>query len=242
MQRRLETLSSGTLPRVGRRAAAALTLALLLAAASAPARADLVFADFSQTSDRPFTFTNTGSGSTFTASTTVNFEFTNVPGAPAGFQTANLSLTASAVTPASVLLGTVLQPIDGATNTLAITANGQNLLTAVFNGVLVGGEGGQNLSISPQDPANTVIFTSDFLNFSGSGPRSFNLSLPTVDPPVAQDANGFLASFFSDALGTFSTQNAPVVVPEPASFHLAACGLALVALAARTRSRRRVTN
>jgi len=223
------------------RLALAGTLALAVTA-SGPARADFVFADFDQAASSPntdpFVFTNNTTGATFTASTPItNFKFDAIPGAPSGLQSGTLTLNASTNIPAQNLAGTLLQPISGTMSILS--TGGQNLLTVTFNGLILAAPGSVNgsLQASTASIPGSVSFSSDFLNFAGTGEQAVNLTFPNMNPAASLGAGNFLTSFVTDALGTFTTTTAPTAVPEPSSVVLLGGGLLVGLFVARKRAR-----
>lgn len=202
------------------------------------AHGQTTFAQFSQdNSTEPFTFTN--SNGTFQGTTTGNLTFLEA-GAPVGPQAATITLSSSAVTPASAAGPFLVQPIDGPTNTLSFTrtSDNANLLTLTFTGNFSGFDGDNSATLSGNTASgNTVVYTSDFLNFSGTTQRSFGLTA-TLDPDFSQGGNGFLNDLMADLGGSFSSNPAPDItaVPEASTWLSAALAAgALGAFAARRR-------
>lgn len=252
MRLREAVAPQGERPRRNRWVAAMAGLAVLIAAGTATAQ-PVQFATFNHPGNqKPFTFTNTGSGGTFTASTQVSFNFTGIPGLPAeltGDQNATLTLTATASTPATAN-GTLFdQPLNSAV--LSFTRNSPsggltNLLTATFSGVL----SGRNASLAATlDASNTsgdtVVFTSSFLNFSQTISRSLALAFSAVTPMISNGPGGFLASFTASGVGTFSSEPPPFInaIPLPASIVMLGAGLAGVPVASIFRRKKaRVTS
>lgn len=179
--------------------------------------APVTFAQFDETSGGgPFSFINNNTSATFSGTTLGNFNFL-VPGVSNGPQAATITLSSSAVTPAEAGFGLLFQPIDGATNTLSFTrvSDGANLLTVTFRSGIVGFDGDASASINGNSASgDTVMFTSDFLNFSGTGDRSMLVTLSAINPSFTQDPDGFLESFTTDLGGGFSSLLAPTAVPD----------------------------
>lgn len=185
----------------------------------------VTFAQFVDLGGAPFTFTNTGSGGTFSGSTEGYLTFL-VAGAPQGQQLATITLNSTAVSESQTGFGLLAQPIDGASNVLSFTrvSDGANLLTVDFTGDLVGLNGDVSASLS----ASTVSFTSQFLNFSGSGTPDALLDVSAINPGFTQNGNGFANSFTGDLTGGFSTSVAPEAAPEPSSGALALLAIGMV--------------
>lgn len=224
-------------------------LAICLVGASAligstvSARAQMVtFAQFSDGGGNSYTFTNTGTGGTFTGSSEGYLTFF-VPGQPQGEQLVDITLTSTAVTASQTAqlfpgVDLLAQPIDGADNTLTFTsvADGTDLLTVTFSGSLVGIDGDVNASISPP----TMTFTSQVLNFAGSGTTDGQIDVSAINPGLTQNANGFADSFTGDLTGGFTADVAPVTLPEPSVASLLALGfvVAVIVRASRRRAAR----
>lgn len=228
-------------------AAAMAGLGVLIAAGTASAD-PVQFATFNQVgNDKPFTFTNTGAGATFTASTQVSFNFTGIPGLPAeltGDQSATLTLTATASSP-TIVNGPIFdQPLNNAV--LSFTRNAPsggltNLLTVNFSGLLSGRNGSRAATVDASNTSgDTVLFTSSFLDFSQTISRSLALGFSAVTPMISNGPGGFLASFTASGVGTFSSEPPPFVnaIPLPASIVMLGAGLAGVPVASLFRRKK----
>ncbi len=189
------------------------------------------FAQFNQTSGvNGFFFTNNGgmSGtlSTPTAGTPIEFSFLGIPGLDPslqGNQCATINIDSNTTTPA--LPGAPPNGIRQNFQTVIIQilrcapapvgANTRrNLLTVtVTTGfpALTGNLGAQSLAFVASTPSENVTFTSDFLSFAGTTERNFALSFSSVTPPVAIGAGGFLASFSAAGTGTFASTPRPTL-------------------------------
>jgi len=200
------------------------------------ARGQTTFAQFTQDNNtEPFTFSNTSE--TFSGTTTGNLTFLT-PGAPAGAHAATISLSSSAITPATTVGPFLFQPMDGATNILSFTrvGDGANLLTLTFTGTFSGFDGDFSATLSGNSATgNTVVYTSDFLDFSGTTSRTFGLTAGP-DPDYSQGMNGFLNDFSTDLGGSFSGVGSIAAVPEPSTWAagvLVAGAIAVVAFRRR---------
>jgi len=219
---------------------ASLALVALAAVGPAPAMAAaLQFATFSQTTGNPFQFTNNGGSSgSISGVAQVKFNFTALAGQNTADRDATVTFTGTAVTPAVSGAGLAVQPINGA-NTIKIIENstGLNLLTVVYNGSISGFLGSSNASLSSDTATGNIIaYYSDYLTLFNGNPASFLVGLPTVTPPLSIGPGGFLNSFTSNALGSFSgTFNA---VPAPTS--MAMFGTGIVATLALAKRRKRL--
>ena len=122
-------------------------------------------------------------------------------------------------------------------------AAGSNLLSGSFSGGTllgtIGGSAGANFATGVN--GTTIIYTSDFLNFTPTALLDRSQSLTAVTPIFARAANGALRSFRAVAGGSFSSDPAPLpsanAVPEPATWAMLLVGFAMVGLSARRRTR-----
>ena len=200
------------------------------------ANADTTFAQFVDLGGAPFTFSDTGPGSTFAGSTQGYITFL-YPGVLQGQQLANITLTSSAESSAQTGFGGLLlaQPIDGATNTLSFIrpSDGANLLTVTFSGFLVGFNGDVNASLE----STSTTFTSQFLSFTGAGTEGALISTSAINPGFTLDGgDGFANTFTSDLTGAFTAANTPQGVPDSSStWTLLAMGGACLMLIFRRR-------
>jgi len=219
----------------------------LMAAVMVPAMA-VQFAQFTQlgTNPNPWTFTNSGATSTFTANIPVSFSF-NVPNGTGSTTTipATMSFNSVVTNTAFNTFGLDFQPL--ALTTMTITANTpigglSNLLTLTGNGVLFGPNNAFTAFYQGDNTiaGQSVTYTSDFLTFGGSEQFSFSYNLKTPTTPlVIKSSNFYLKSFQAGGGGNFSSQSATFGVPEP-STNVAFLfgGLALLGLIAYGRKTR----
>jgi hypothetical protein len=207
----------------------------------------------------PLIASNGTGGSLVSNTAQVNFYFLNVPVLPAlGNILANWTLSATVVnSPASatVIPGNPLylnQSITNATfsftNVNAFTvgsttyAAGSNLLSGTFSGNLGGftraSAGGIAASTSQGDP---VTFTSDVVTFAPGSEYDLAINLTSIANTLARSTVGgpkALRSFRASSSGTFSSDPAPVGVPEPEMWGLMIVGFGLVGVQMRRRTRK----
>ncbi len=213
------------------------------------------FANFSPTSasNTNFNFANNPNGgspyvtldtSNVVTGIPVNFNFSNIVGLPpalTGTLQANMLMTSTSTDP-TASTGTrgnitYYQYFD--TNISTITFNldtpylGHTTLLKVSwmtspssSSALVGGKGSGTASLTAQNSAgDTVNFSSDFLNFTGTGGHAFSMSLSGVNPTLLLNADGFLNSFSANMTGTFDAVPVPTLAPEPSSIVLGLTGI-----------------
>jgi hypothetical protein len=221
-------------------ASIALGTAMACLAPSVSLASVATFGQFTQVAaGNDFKFTSKNVSADFVAATHVSFTFSNIPGLTAdltGPQDATLTLTAHTTT-AVTSIGTnrrqrfdsfLLQITrntptqDGKTNLLTI-----DLTPAAINGAkaaLSGTNGSGAATLSGGTGAGlTVLFTSDYLDFTGTLLRDIALSFTSITPSYAKGTGAganFLKSFTAAGTGTFSTDAPPTFippVPEPAS-------------------------
>jgi len=221
----------------------------LMAAALVPAMAGN-FASFSQTTtnSNPWTFTNNGASSTFTASTAVTFSYSvpNGYGAAGTPIAAHISFSGTPTSTAFNVLGQDFQPLT--ITSMVITADTpvgglSNLLSLTGTGVIVGTNNAYTAGLTGDTtvPGQTVNFSSDFLSFSGEEAFSFAYTLKNPNTPlVIKASNSYLKTFLASGTGTFSAGNAHTGVPEPstnAAFLFGGLGLlGLIAFGRKTRA------
>ena len=117
-----------------------------------------------------------------------------------------------------------------------------NLLTVTFNSAHISGSnGGQSGGYLGSDPADGVVFTSDFFDFAAAGSigENFSMALTGISPLLndvdfrgpgyAGTLNSIIDGFTADATGSFNYQ-LPDPVPEPGMlglFGLGAIGMTI---------------
>lgn len=211
-----------------------LALAAIAAAASFSASAGTI--TFGQMTEQTpvgqdFVLTNNGSSETFSGTSQVFFTFSGVSGAPTGQQSATLNFSFTS-TATDSLVSTNLSE-GGFVGTFSITLNSAvNGKTNALSGslgaddgaTLSGKNGGNSGTFSDSTPpADAVVYTSDFINFTGATNEAFAFSLSSVNPAF-MDNSGRIASFNSAGTGTFSYSPASPT-PEPGSMLLLGAGL-----------------
>jgi hypothetical protein len=123
-------------------------------------------------------------------------------------------------------------------------AAGSNLLSGSFSSSTLFGAGSSASTSSSTLAGSTVVFTSDFLDFSGTVNRDRSLALTSIIPALSKHAglNGALSSFRASSGGQFSSDPAPIItglaiVPEPAVWGMLIVGFGMVGVQTRRRSR-----
>jgi hypothetical protein len=223
------------------------TITLLASTANAQLTS---FAQFNQiNSNRPFIFTNSGSSSALTlASTPVNFtylvnnSYNNTTGT-----LVNAHMTISSVVDSTVastgsipnrnfdqpLTNILIQfiadtPVNGHTNLLTVLA-GVGMTSS--GGSLNGREGRTTGNFEGSESpfgGDSILMTSDFLDFSNTSQRDYSIALNAMTPAMGRNANGYLNGFSANATGTFASDPPPVAAvaaPEPCTLTLGVLGL-----------------
>ncbi len=221
---------------------------MVLATGTASA-APITFAQFQQNAPgNPFVFTNSGSGSTFLAtSVPINFQY-QVPNGYGGVnQNIPAKLTLSALVDSTafsafsivgqplkqvLLTITANTPVGGNDLLLKIGMDGGGLSTAMLLGELgkksLGGTADPGLN-----PAVNFVYNSDFLLIDSSQERNYALSFSSLSSALAINGNGYLNSFKAAGSGTF----AGTIVPEPGTAGLVLAGAGILAGFWRRRGR-----
>jgi Carboxypeptidase regulatory-like domain len=193
------------------------------------------FAQFNQrTSGQDFVFTNNTSTATFqtvNGGSAVNFTYLGIATLPPelqGRQDAHVFVTSTTNAPAvTTAENRTIQPFNS-TFTIQIIRdtpfNGRsNLLTTTITPVgssnpeLSGDEGANSAGFTASTPVQNVVFTSDFLSFSGSTNRNLGLTFTSVTP-VYTLSGSFVNSFTAAGAGSFAANQTPVfLVPTAAT-------------------------
>lgn len=200
-------------------------------------------------------YTTASSSGTDPAAALTQFQFLGSPLESLSFIEADffMDITVGSGNPATRQGAVLAQPIPTGgfsfTTRAPITfgrsnfAAGANLLTATFSdGVIIGS--GSTASFTGNTGSGALVFTSDFLDFSGTSLRDFSLSLTQISPSLRQVTTGgdrALRTFRAFSAGSFSSDPAPIAIPtgipEPEAWGLMVVGFGLVGLKARRRNR-----
>lgn len=160
---------------------------------------------------------------------------TPIPGNP-NFLTQNIdSLTLSFKSTTAITVGSTTYAAGS--NLLSIVVPSTNATIGGFTGATSG-----SLTNSTSI-GNSVLYTSDFLDFSNTVNRGFSISLDAIlngNPNVGLRANSNTAlnNFRATATGSFSSDPAPIIngaVPEPAVWGLMIAGFGAVGFQSRRR-------
>lgn len=226
--------------------AAAALVATAFATSGAEA-AQVTFAQFQQKSvGNPFTFTNAGAASTFTAtSVPVYFQYL-VPNDYGGVNVnipAKLTLSAKVASPAVSVPPLVSQPLNEVSISIIadVPVSGDSLLLKVdVDGSLLStsalaGLSGGHIGVNAADTSSSFNFdyTSDFVQFDPSQARNYALSFSSLFFDLSVNGNGYLNSFVAAGTGTF----AATVVPEPGTAGMILAGAGILAGYLRRRAR-----
>jgi hypothetical protein len=102
-----------------------------------------------------------------------------------------------------------------------------------FNAWLSGLHGNLFADLIPIPTGQSVVsFSSDFLDFSATTQRTFDVNLSALSNPLLPSADNFLNSFTSPGTATFASAPAPALVtfvPEPSSLALFTLGCGALA-------------
>jgi hypothetical protein len=207
-----------------------------------------------------FMATNDGTTMTLTDSSVVNFGFlaTNLTTAISSIP-ANVVFTATSadtnVNSAFAAQGVAYQTGFSGTVTFTSTqaftvgssyyAAGSNLLKATFtNASFLGVIGQQNAGLTADSTTGTLVYTSDFLDFSDTVSRDYSLSFGAINPKLSTSGSpAYINGFTSTPTGSFASDPVPLStadVPEPASWAMMLVGFGAIGLGLRSSTRRRL--
>lgn len=192
-------------------------------------------------------------------SANVRFSFLNSSLSPSVTNvTARFFMTAAVINTRATLTGGDLNQdnIGGGfsfISTTAITvggktyAAGSNLLTGIFGGAAIAGQrNGLTGSFTGSSVgSDTLVYSSDFLNFDGVNNSSFAMSLSSLNAPlnaapIASNPTRALRTFRASVAGQFSTDPAPAPVPEPATWAMMLAGFGMIGFGLRRRRKHSV--
>jgi hypothetical protein len=172
-----------------------------------------------------------------TASGTVNFTFSGVPGAPSGPQVANFLLTTISTTGGTTNVNAYSEAgFSGTFSFLdpSLPAGDQNLLSGTFQFNLTGAQlnesiggsgGGFGGSDTPTD-LNELVMTSSYIDFTGQTDQTATFTLSSLIPSFSAGGTPDLPTngpYAAAGDGTFSSN--PGFAPEPRTLFLTGLGL-----------------
>lgn len=179
----------------------------------------------------------------------VNFQFLQAGLSQLGIMNANFFMDITVTNqPATMNGNLIFQPVMSGvysfTSTAPITigsnyfAAGANLLSASFTGATLLGSSTSG-SFTDNSQFGTVLYTSDFLDFTGTISRDFAMSLTSITPVMFANPGKAIRTFRALAGGSFSSDPAPIVnvVPEPQVWGLLVVGFGMVGVQIRRRAR-----
>lgn len=253
--------------------ATAIAAALLLTATGASA-AIVTFAQFTNSSGgRNVRWVNNGTNGvngtggrlyttasptgTVAANSAASFSFVLAPLSGLGMIPANffMDITVASANPATASGTTRIQAVPTGSFSFtttapvffgnAIFAPGSNLLSGTFTAGTISGSGTSG-SFFGDTSGSTLVYTSDFLNFSLTADRDFAMGLTSITQPLFRSTAGgakALRSFRAFANGGFASNPAPIpfgAIPEPQVWGLMVVGFGLVGVQVRRRQHAKV--
>jgi hypothetical protein len=196
-----------------------------------------------------YLYTTATGTATAPGSAKVKFEFMQLPAL--GMVDANffmdITVTGQPVTFAS---GVFIQPIASggfsftSQNAFSVGAHfyaaGSNLLTGTFtNASIVGSGSSGSFSGNSTTVGNTLVYTSDVLDFTGIVNTDFSMGFTGLTPFFARAVGKSLRSFRTNAIGSFASDPVPTPpIPEPQVWAMMVVGFGLVGVQVRRRARR----
>lgn len=209
-----------------------LTILMLLFSATFLNAQTVTFGQYTQrVASQDFVFTNNTLNATFRTvdgGSPVSFTYSNISfGLPAelsGPQDAHVFISSTTTAPAQTSLGNrAVQPFNS-TFTVQILRDTpfmglSNLLTATVttatsNPDLTGEQNSMAAAFTASTPIQNIVFTSSFINFSGTSNRDFSLSFSSVNPSYTIGAT-FLNDFTAAGTGTFASSPPPIFMLTP---------------------------
>jgi len=119
-------------------------------------------------------------------------------------------------------------------------ATGSNLLSATFGSTAISGQlnGTSGSSVASTSAGDTLVYTSDFINFSNVSGASFSVSLNSLTPFLQASPAAALQSFRAVAGGGFDADI--TAVPEPGTWAMLLVGFGMIGAGVRSRKRQSV--
>ena len=232
--------------------------ALAVAAMAAPASALTTFASTIALSNSNLRYVNSGSAAdsalyttssaaaTSASNSSIVFGVTNAVfgSLPLAATTSTFLLNASVPTITGLANGSAFN-INGVTGSFSIIANApvtigsvtsSTLLTATFdNARLTGTVGSSAITLSAESDSGSLLFFSDFLDFSNVDDRAFTFT-GSASSNLTAATGGRLGSFRSTVTGNFASNPPPsLTVPEPETWAMLVLGFGLVGVSVRRR-------
>jgi PEP-CTERM motif len=182
-----------------------------------------------------FVITDTGNSDTFIVSDVLldSFRYSNIPGLPPellGVQNATLTLSLTSNSGATVAGGNLAEGgFSGSFSIIRTTpaSNGQsNLLSGTISGATISGQvGASSATFSVSTVTAGLVLSSSFISIANAVQEDFSLALTGMTTPLAVGRGGFIASDTAEGNGSFDSNPAPEITPEPSSLFSMGAGL-----------------
>jgi len=226
---------------------AALFAVVILTAGTASA-AGVTFGQYTQVDGavQQWTISDPPGTTTVSASGTVDFTFSGVPGSPIGPQVADFLLSVTSSTSGTTNVNAYSEA--GFSGMFSFTDTSlpigyQNLLSGTFQlsgtgaqlNESIGGTGGGFGASDTGINLNELVMTSSYIDFTNQTLQTSTFTLSSLDPSFTAGGTSDMPSggpYLAAGVGTFSSAG---TVPEPGTFLLIGAGLAGLGLIRRKR-------